>query len=147
VLLPAVQQAETPEALEALYRQHLRLLAVFAPAVALAAWLAGWVLPWIDRGRYPEAVPVFRILAASAVVSFACSPHVNLLMKLHRFRFLFALIVAALGIAVLLNLVLIPRAGAVGAAWATLVASACVTVPIFLAARRMRSWRPTRSVA
>lgn len=146
VLLPAVQQAESAGALDALYRQHFRLLVLFAPAVALAAWLAGWVLPWVDGGRYPDAVPAFRILAASAVISFACSPHVNLLMKLHRFRFLLGLIIAALAIAVLLNLVLVPRAGAVGAAWATLMASACVTVPVFLAARRLRSLGPAGSV-
>jgi O-antigen/teichoic acid export membrane protein len=138
VLLPAIQRAASQAELDTLYAQHFRLLALFVPAVALAALAAGWILPWIDLGRYPDAVPAFRILAASAVISFAFSPHVNVLLKRERFRFLFLLIVAALAVDIVLNLALIPRFGAAGAAAATLLASACVTVPIFLASRRAR---------
>jgi O-antigen/teichoic acid export membrane protein len=115
------------------------LLVVFIPAVALGALMAGWVLPWIDLGRYPDAVPTFRILAVSAVLSFAFSPHVNLLMKHERFRFLFILIVFALVVHVLLCLLLITRFGAPGAAAATLVGSACVTVPIYFESRRLKA--------
>lgn len=139
VLLPSIQRAETREALDSLYAQHLRLLVVFIPGVALAALAAGWLLPWIDLGRYPDSVPAFRILAVSAVLSFAFSPHVNLLMKHERFRFLFVLIVIALAVHVLLCLLLIPRFGAPGAAAATLIASACVTVPIFFESRRLKA--------
>jgi len=139
VLLPSIQRAETREALDSLYAQHLRLLVVFIPGVALAALAAGWLLPWIDLGRYPDSVLAFRILAVSAVLSFAFSPHVNLLMKHERFRFLFVLIVIALAVHVLLCLLLIPRFGAPGAAAATLIASACVTVPIFFESRRLKA--------
>jgi len=139
VLLPAIQQSGSGAALDRLYRQHFRLLALFTPTVLLVAWLSAWVLPWIDQGRYPEAVPVFRILCASAVISFACSPHVNLLMKLQHFAFLLYLVLGALAAAFVLHLVLIPRAGALGAAWATLAGSAFVTVPIFFLARRLRA--------
>jgi O-antigen/teichoic acid export membrane protein len=138
VLLPAIQQATTTQELERLYADHFRLLGIFAPGVFLAGWAAGWVLPWVDRGRYPDAVAAFRVLAASTVISFAFSPHVNLLLKLERFRFLFLLIALALGVDIALNLVLIPRFGAVGAAWATLIASACVTVSIFFVSQRTR---------
>ena len=137
VLLPAIQRAATAAELRRLYREHFRLVLLFAPAVALGAWLAGWVLPWVDGGRYPDAVTAFRLLAASAVVSFAFSPHVNLLLKRGRFRFLFLLIVAASAVALAANLALIPRFGAPGAALATAIASACVTVPIFFLARRL----------
>ncbi len=137
VLLPAIQRAATAEDLRRLYREHFRLVLLFAPAVALAAWLAGWVLPWVDGGRYPDAVTAFRVLSASAVVSFAFSPHVNLLLKRGRFRFLFGLIVAASAVAVVANLALIPPFGAAGAAFATAIASACVTVPIFFLARHL----------
>jgi O-antigen/teichoic acid export membrane protein len=139
VLLPSIQRAETREALDTLYTQHQHLLVVFIPAVALGALAAGWVLPWIDLGRYPDAVPTFRILAVSAVLSFAFSPHVNLLMKHERFRFLFILIVFALVVHVLLCLLLITRFGAPGAAAATLVGSACVTVPIYFESRRLKA--------
>lgn len=139
VLLPAVQGAGNREALDRLYRQHFRLLLFFTPAVLLGAWASGWILPWIDQGRYPDAVPAFRILCASAVISFACSPHVNFLMKLHRFRILLYLVLTGLSGAFLLLLVLIPYAGAVGAAWVTLIASASVNVPIFILAYRLRA--------
>lgn len=138
VLLPAIQRASTAAELHALYAQHFRLLGVFVPAVLLVAWLSGWVLPWIDRGRYPESVSAFRILAVSSVISFAFSPHVNFLMKLERFRFLLGLIVVALAVAIGLHAVLIPRFGAPGAASATLIASALVTITIFWVARRRR---------
>lgn len=137
VLLPAIQRAATAADLRRLYREHFRLVLLFAPAVLLGAWLAGWILPWVDGGRYPDAVAAFRVLAASAIVSFAFSPHVNLLLKRGRFRFLFLLIIAASAVAFAANLVLIPRFGAPGAALGTAIASACANVSFFLLARRL----------
>jgi len=81
---------------------------------------------------------VFRVLALSSIVSFAFSPHVNLLMKLERFGFLLRLILVASAVAIALHATLIPRLGALGAAIATLLASALVTVRIFFAARSAR---------
>jgi len=140
VLLPAIQGTTGEEELAALYRKHSRLVLAFVPFVGILAFAAQWLLPLIDRGRYPESVPVFRVLALSSIVSFAFSPHVNLLMKLERFDFLLRLILVASAIAIALHVVLIPLWGALGAAIATLLASALVTVRIFLAARSAR-WR------
>lgn len=136
VLLPRVQRAQDASAVEGIYEQHLRLLVFFAAIALAAGWMAHWVLPWVDQGRYPDAVPAFRILCASAVVSFACSPYANVLMKRHRFRVQLHLILAGLCIALVLHAILIPGAGAIGAAWATLISTACVTVPVALLARR-----------
>jgi O-antigen/teichoic acid export membrane protein len=136
VLLPSVQAARGAEQMQALYRRHLTLVLIFAPTVAALAVGSGWLLPWIDGGRYPDSIPAFRILALSSVVSFACSPHVNLLLKLERFDFLLKLLVLASAAALALHGSLIPRYGAVGAAVATLIASAMVTMPIFATARR-----------
>jgi O-antigen/teichoic acid export membrane protein len=138
VLLPAVQSASDAAALARIYRQHFGVLVMFASAVIVAAWGAGVLLPWIDQGRYPDAVPAFRVLCASAIISFACSPHVNVLMKLQRFRLLLYLVLGGLGVAVALLIALVPLAGAVGAAWATLIAAACINVPIFLIANGLR---------
>ena len=138
VLLPAIQEATSSEDLATLYRKHSRLVLAFAPVVGLLALSAQWLLPLVDRGRYPESVPVFRVLALSSIVSFAFSPHVNLLMKLERFGFLLRLILVASAVAIALHATLIPRLGALGAAIATLLASALVTVRIFFAARRAR---------
>jgi O-antigen/teichoic acid export membrane protein len=95
-------------------------------------------MPWVDQGRYPDSVTAFRVLALSAVVSFAFSPHVNMLLKLERFRFLVTLVTLALCANVVLLLLLVPRYGAVGAAVAVLIAAACVTMPIYFESRRLR---------
>ena len=138
VLLPAIQQARGGPELDALFGRHFRLVLIYAPIVVLFAAVAGWVMPWVDQGRYPDSVIAFRVLALSAVVSFAFSPHVNLLMKMERFRFLVVLVAAALVVNLALLLWLVPRQGAMGASFAVLVAAACVTVPIFLESRRLR---------
>lgn len=138
VLLPAIQGANSAEQLAALYRKHARLVLAFVPVVGILALAAQWLLPLIDRGRYPQSVTVFRVLALSSIVSFAFSPHVNLLMKLERFGFLLRLILVASVAAIALHAMLIPRWGALGAAIATLLASALVTVRIFFAAQDAR---------
>jgi len=141
VLLPAIQQARSGQELDRLYAQHFRLVLVFAPLVVLAGVGAGWVMPWVDHGRYPDSVTAFRVLAISAVVSFGFSPHVNLLMKLERFRFLVALVVLALGVNVVMLLLLVPRYGSIGASVGMLIAAACVTIPIYFESRRLRLQR------
>lgn len=138
VLLPTVQHTPHAAQLEKLFRQHLRLVLIFTPLVVLVIAAAGWFMPWVDLGRYPDSVKAFRVLAVSAAVSFAFSPHVNLLMKMERFGFLVALAVAALSVDFAMLLWLVPRHGAVGAAFATLIASACVTIPIYFESRRLR---------
>jgi len=141
VLLPAIQQARSSQELDGLYARHFRLVLVFVPAVILAGAAAGWVMPWVDHGRYPDSVAAFRVLAVSAVVSFAFSPHVNMLMKLERFRFLVALAALALGVNIAMLLLLVPRYGAIGASVATLIAAACITIPIYFESRRLRLQR------
>ena len=137
VLLPVIQQLGNPEELRRVVAKHRLLTLAFIPVVVLLGWLAQWLLPWIDLGKYPHSVDVFRVLCASAVISFAFSPHVNIVMRYQRFRFLSGLIVLAITVAVLLNLFLIPELGAVGAALATLSASAIFNIPIFFLSRRL----------
>ena len=138
VFLPTMQQLETPAATNAFLGRHIRMLLVFAPIVLACALAAPWLLPWIDLGRYPAAVPTFQILCLSVIISFAFSPHVNLVFIHRRFRFLLVLIVVALAVNVGLGMMLIPDYGGRGAAVATLAASASVTVPIYILSRRLR---------
>ena len=138
VLLPTIQQARPGRELDELFGQHFRLVLIYTPVLVLAVAAAGWVMPWVDQGRYPDSVVAFRVLAVSAAISFAFSPHVNLLMKLERFRFLVALVSAAFGVNLAMLLWLVPRYGAIGASLAVLLAAACVTVPIYFESRRLR---------
>ncbi|HUF80093.1 MAG TPA: polysaccharide biosynthesis C-terminal domain-containing protein [Burkholderiales bacterium] len=138
VFLPAIQRMETARQLGTLFRTHARMFWAFIPFIAASAWLAGWVIPLVDAGKYPQAVDVFRILCVSATISFAFSPHVNLVLRYERFRFLFHLVIVGTLVNAAANGLLIPLYGARGAAVATLLASASITVPIFVLSRRLR---------
>jgi len=116
ILLPAVQHAGTVAEIGALFRKHRKLLVLTFPLFALGAWLAGWILPLIDRGKYPEAVLALRILIASAFVSLAFSPHATVVMRFEDFRFQAGLALGVLLGATALQFLLIPRFGPAGAA-------------------------------
>jgi len=120
VLLPMIQQIGSRKELDELLGKHLRLLIGFAAVAFVSAWASGWFIPLVDAGKYQEAVPVFRILSVSIVISFAFSPHVNLILRHGLYRFLVILVACALGVALAGNYLLIPTHGAVGAALATL---------------------------
>jgi len=138
VLLPVVQRVESIGDLKSILAQHKRMLLVFVPLVLLGAWLSKWIIPWIDMGKYPNAVIVFQILALSAIVSFAFSPHSNLLMRFEDFKFLFILITLGLLVNVGLCVLLVPIVGAIGSAISTLIAFGSVNISIFWRSRKYR---------
>lgn len=67
--------------LEDVFRKHRKMILLFFPPVLLAIWLSQWIIPWVDARKYPDAVAVFLILAISAMIAFAFSPYVNLVMR------------------------------------------------------------------
>lgn len=138
VLLPMIERADSKQIAEML-SAHGRLTFAFALFLVPIAWFASWFMPMVDLGRYPNAPNVFRVLCVSAIISFACSPHVNIIFRHRRFRFLLILISIALVLAILLNMILIPRYGAIGVAVATLITSATVTLPIYILSLRLNS--------
>ncbi|MBE2193972.1 MAG: polysaccharide biosynthesis C-terminal domain-containing protein [Anaerolinea sp.] len=138
VLLPVIQTATTIRDLDRIYHNNFRLLRVVVPTLFIGAWAAQWIIPWIDKGRYPEAITVFQILAASAGVSLAFSPHVNVVMRFEDFKFLVLVIALGLVLSIGLNVVLIPAFGASGTAVATLASFAFVNGMIYIRARSHR---------
>jgi O-antigen/teichoic acid export membrane protein len=138
VLLPVVQRVHSISELESILGQHRRMLLLFVPLVLFGAWISQWIIPWIDKGKYPDAVMVFQILAISAVISFAFSPHSNLLMRFEDFRFLFVSICFGLLVNVGLCVWLVPMLSATGPAIATVIAFGGVNGSIFLRARKHR---------
>lgn len=136
VLLPSIQKVESIEDWNKILAGLRRMLLVFVPVALFGAWFSQWIIPWIDKGKYPEAVTVFRILAVSSVISFAFSPHVNLVLRFEDFKFLFLLILSALFLAACLNMLLIPRYQAVGSAFATLAGFGFVNLSIFFRTRK-----------
>lgn len=131
IFLPLMQQIKDHTDLQRVYSKHKLISLLFVPVVIFAAWVAQWVIPWVDVGKYPDAVDVFRILCVSIVISFAFSPHINLIMRFEKFKFLFCLIVLGLCVNIGLNSVLIGPFGAIGVAIATLVSAASINIPIF----------------
>lgn len=136
VLLPAVQKMSSREEWHGVVRRINILLLVFLPIVILLAWGAEFLIPFIDNGKYPGAILVFRILAVSALFSLAFSPHVNLLMRFEDFRFLAILISIALGVGIIINVLLIPYYGPAGAAVTTFLTAGLVNFSIFMRSGR-----------
>lgn len=138
VLSPAAQRIRTQEHTMELRRQHGAALLLFLPVVAIAIAGAGFVIPAIDGGRYPESPAVFRILAISSLLSFAMSPALNLVLRYEDFRFLTAAAATACVLGPVLNLLLIPRFGAMGTAWSLLVSMTALNGAGFWRASRYR---------
>ncbi len=137
VLLPMTQKAQSVDELRTIFRKFKKLVFVFAPVVLLGAWASMWIIPAIDAGKYPQAVMVFRILAISAIFSFALSPHVNLVMRFEKFKFLFFAVIVAAAISIVLNIFLVPLWGAVGTAISTFVSFGYVNGMVYLKAKRL----------
>jgi len=142
VLLPASQRANTWEQTVALRRQHRAALLLFIPVVAIAIFAAGFVMPAVDGGRYPESPAVFRVLAVSSLLSFAMSPALNIVFRYEDFRFLTGAAAAACVIGPLLNVFLIPRFGAMGTAWSLLISMTALNGAGFWRASRYRMTTP-----
>jgi O-antigen/teichoic acid export membrane protein len=112
--------------------------AAFAASLAFCVLL--WTLgPWILSAFGPEyraSYPALAVLLLGHLIAAAVGLVNNLLnMTGHQMRCL-ATYTGAVSLALILNLVLVPRYGMVGAAWATVVATAAAHVTLFLQVRR-----------
>jgi O-antigen/teichoic acid export membrane protein len=132
VLLPMVTRVKSAEELRVVLTRLRTMVLIVAPIIAVGAWLSQWIMPWLDAGKYPGAVQVFRILSASAIISFAFSPSANVLFYYERFGVLCLITTAGIIASVVASRILIPRSGATGGATATLIAFAIVNVGIFI---------------
>lgn len=142
VFLPVIQNIKNRSELDTIYSKHNKMLIVFIPVILIGAWLANWILPIIDMGKYPEAVSVFQILSFSAIISFVFSPHTNFVMKFEDFKFLFIIIIIAVTVNCILNFLMIPLYGSLGAALATLITFGFSNYITFLRARKLRRLLP-----
>ena len=90
--------------------------------LAAMALLAPVAIPIVDDGRYPDSIPIFQLLLASAVFTYATMPGPNLLMTQRRYRLLAGVYAVAL--------VAMVGAGAIAAEASGVVAVAAVTAVI-----------------
>lgn len=107
------------------WREHKRMIGLVVALMTLAAIgvaaVAGWIVPIIATKAFAQSVPILRIFCLGAIAAT-----LNTMMGLQwivQGRFLTAaLLTLATGVGnCLLNLILIPRYGAMGAACATVI--------------------------
>lgn len=117
-------------------RTALWLTGLVAVAAAIVALLAGPLVQLLFGAAFLPAVPVFRGLLVGAVFM---ALHVAVVQYLNSLGYPFAVVVLWLAAAALngvLNLVLIPRLGLLGGAWASAITYAALAVGIALLALR-----------
>jgi len=131
VLFPAIKTAKSKNDIKNIYSEYAKIVKVVVPLILVGAYLAGWIMPLIDEGKYPASIWVFRILSFSAVVSLFLSPHAELLHANKKFAFLFKLMFVSLVLNVGLNSLLVMKWDAIGAAIATTASFAFVNGIIF----------------
>jgi O-antigen/teichoic acid export membrane protein len=126
---------------EELRASALKVLAVVAAigaALALGAWLAaGWLAPAVLGRRYADSAPVIVTLFYGVPLVFIGSVGLQVSNAIRAERRIVEIMLLGAVLNVGLNLVLIPRWAAIGAAWAT-VASEAVLAGLVLAVARRR---------
>jgi O-antigen/teichoic acid export membrane protein len=130
----------SPIRLQQLYHQTLRNFALIAaPMVAIVTWQAPMMLRLLCGPGYEPAVPMLRLLVWSSAFVYVAVVAGNLLIAIgHQGASLRAWVIAA-PINIGLNLMLIPRYGARGAAASTSVSFLIVLlIVLVLAERRLK---------
>jgi O-antigen/teichoic acid export membrane protein len=137
VLLPTMSKKADVEELSVIICEYRRVLLFIIPVIFFGAWASQWIIPWVDQGKYPSAVLLFRILSVSAIVSFVFSPYVSLILRFEEYRFLFNVIIFGLFLSATMNYTLISRYGAIGAAVTNLVSFGIVNGMLYRRASRL----------
>lgn len=122
-LFPSLSRthSRTPEQFGRIVTESFRLMAVYGlTAGVCGTFLAEGVIGFLFGGDYSRSVPVFRVLIWSAVLVIARGTFRQGLNAVGRQDVDFRCAVLATSLNVVLNLVLIPLYGVIGAAWATL---------------------------
>jgi O-antigen/teichoic acid export membrane protein len=117
---------------------NLAMLAI-GLITGLALWLLSPLLVPIAFGpAYADVVVLLGILATCVPIRFLSTSVGSALLTESHMRFRVLAMLAATVVAVGLTCMLIPRLGAVGAAWATVVAEATLLLLMYLGVRRIK---------
>jgi O-antigen/teichoic acid export membrane protein len=107
-------------------------------AVVIAALAAPLLIPVLDRGNYPDSIPIFQLLMIPALVIYMTMPAASMLMAQRRYRTLAAIYAVALAVeiaaavlaAILGGVIAVAATAAVvGAAEASAVALIAIRIP------------------
>ena len=127
VLTPKVSRlAHQPQQLRRKFIQITRLAAVLIVGMAIVAISSIWFIPLLFGPEYQASVPIFRILTLSAMLFIAALPANVSLVSLGLSKWIGLSSLLQLVIVILIGLLLIPRLGGQGAAWAIVTSYAAV---------------------
>jgi O-antigen/teichoic acid export membrane protein len=116
-------------ALRRLYwKSSMQLAAIALPMVGLVTAAAPYIVRVWMGPEYAPVVPLMRVLIWASALLYVALPAANLLIALRYQRINFWIMIPATVLNVVLNLILIPRFGALGAAWATVAAYAFLAI-------------------
>ncbi|WP_342315643.1 polysaccharide biosynthesis C-terminal domain-containing protein [Lysobacter sp. FW306-1B-D06B] len=116
---------------------NVAMLAMGVLVGALLALLSPWLVPLAFGPAFADVTEILAILALCVPIRFLSTAVGSALLTEHHMRYrVIAMSVATL-VAVLLNWAVIPRWGATGAAWATVVAEAVLLVAMWLGTHRL----------
>jgi O-antigen/teichoic acid export membrane protein len=115
--------------LRRLFRKLTRTsLLIGAAATAVVVATAGWVVPIVFGPRYPDSIPLTRILFLSAPMVFTGMLAVSIILTLHLEARAIRASAGCIAANVLLNAIGISIWGSTAAAWVTLVTQTLLTV-------------------
>lgn len=143
--------ATDQDALKRLYRKSLGYLFMIGAPISVGLFLtAGRVIQLIYRDAFAGSVPVLRVLCWSMLLLLPGDVDTRLLIASHNQRRSAVHTAAGLTVNVILNLLLVPRMGIVGAASARLASNLTIVVinHVFVQRQLVRTnilsliWRP-----
>jgi O-antigen/teichoic acid export membrane protein len=134
------QAASAPQSLSAIYDRALRYLMVLSLPIAVGVWaLADQIVPFLFKAAYLPAVPALRIVIWVVPLMFASEFLGYVVLIAGNERRAACAVIVSTGFNVLLNLLIVPRFGFIGAAVMTVLTEAVlVTQYLWLLRAPMR---------
>jgi O-antigen/teichoic acid export membrane protein len=120
VLFPKITSFSDIDAMKAFVKKALKLTSLLALATLPALPFVHWWVPWYEP-RYTPAVSIFYIMYVGTAFDLVIGPLGYTLYSLDRPDVLAKIAIGKVILHALANWILIPRYGAHGAAWASIV--------------------------
>ncbi len=105
---------------------------ISAVVAACVIVIAPWIVPLLFGRDYPETVAITRVLFLAAPALFVGYVAMLINSSLHLDKGILGFAIVSVVLNFVLNLIAIPRWGAIGAAWTTLITESLLTVALVL---------------
>jgi O-antigen/teichoic acid export membrane protein len=119
-LLPKISKLRVREELLGFYMKVIKLIPFIAVALIVMLTISDTAIIFLFGDKYAESVPIFKIFIIAYSLSIILNPIALTAYSLNKPNILFVMNLMQLIIFVPLNLLLIPRFGAIGASWTVL---------------------------